>query len=137
LNLYRKLAEAQKPEEIDDWKNEVADRFGQLPKEGQNLIKAALIKLHASRLFMTKVTIRADKMWLMCPNSKTEDGAAFYEDGRFKNIIQNLQQNYKDKFKVVQKNESVRLVINNIPNLDEAITFLQDLTNKKEVANLA
>ncbi|HKJ46831.1 MAG TPA: transcription-repair coupling factor [Balneolales bacterium] len=137
LNLYRKLAEAQEPEEIDDWKSEVTDRFGPLPNEGQNLIKAAFIKLYASRLFMTKVTIRAKKMWLMCPNSKTEDGVAFYEDGRFKNIVQNLQQNFKDKFKVVQKNDSVRLVIDDIPNLDAAITFLQELADKKEVANLA
>jgi len=137
LNIYRKLAEVQSLEEIDDWKNEVTDRFGNLPEEGQNLVKAAIIKHYASQIFIHKATIRTGKMWLMCPNTKTEDGAAFYEDGRFKSVVQKLQTNFKDQFKIVQKNDAVRFIIDDIPNLNSAIEFLKQVTKEEEVTNLA
>src|SRR5690625_5370028 len=42
LNLYRKLSDAATTEQVKEWKEELEDRFGPLPKSGLNLLKAAL-----------------------------------------------------------------------------------------------
>ncbi len=68
--MYRKLAEAQDEEQVNDWIKEIEDRFGKLPDEGRNLVKAAQIKLMASGLYLDKITIRANRMWITCPSSK-------------------------------------------------------------------
>lgn len=136
LNLYRKLSGAEKLEEIKEWKEEVEDRFGPIPDAGQNLITASVIKLYASRLFITKARIRSNRMWLECPKHDSELGEEFYGD-RFQQVLKTLQNNAKDRFKVIQKDEKVRFVINDIPDLQVAAEFLKKVSSsftKKEVS---
>lgn len=127
LNLYRKLSQAKKPEEIDDWEQEIEDRFGNPPKEAKFLILASRIKLFASRNFFTKVTIRADRMWLVCPKQDSEMGQVFYDSGKFQEILEKLEASKKDKFQVIQKKEAVRYVVQEIPNIEAAYEYLKEL----------
>ncbi|MFH5833614.1 transcription-repair coupling factor [Halalkalibaculum sp. DA384] len=126
LNLYRKLAQATTEEEIDDWEEEVRDRFGPIPSEGQHLITGARIKLFASHNFITKVTVRADRMWLKCPKNRSELGEEFYGT-KFQPLLKALQEYSEDRFKVIQKDERVRFVIHEIPDIKAAAEFLKAL----------
>lgn len=126
LNLYRKLAKANSGEEIEDWEEEVKDRFGLIPEHGQNLIRAAKIKLFASQNFFTKVTVRSNRMWLVCPKNESELGEEFYGK-RFQPLLKNLQEDMDNELQVVQKNDRVRFVISDISDLDEAAEFLESI----------
>jgi len=127
LNLYRKLAEANSEEEINDWVEEVEDRFGPLPEAGKNLVTAAQIKLYASSNFITKVTIRADRIWLLCPKNESELGKEFYEEGRFEELMNYLEKNRPERYEVAQKNNRVRLIVEDIADIEEASRFLKEL----------
>jgi transcription-repair coupling factor (superfamily II helicase) len=137
LNLYRKLASAEKLEEIKDWKEEVKDRFGPIPDATQNLITATVIKLYASRLFITKARIRSNRMWLECPKHDSDLGEEFY-GSRFQQILRTLQKEAEERFQVVQKDDKVRFVISEIPNLQAAAEFLKEVSStyhqKEEVS---
>ena len=132
LNLYRKLSEADKPEQIDEWYEEVKDRFGPVPKETEYLVLASKIKLFASLNFFTKVTIRADRMWLVCPKQDSEAGKTFFDSGKFQEVLESIEYIKQDKFQVVQKKDTVRFVIQDIPDIEAALSFLKQL-NKDEV----
>lgn len=127
LNLYRRLAGAQTEEEITDWQDEIKDRFGPLPESGKNLLLATKIKLFASRLLLTKVTIRADRMWLVCPKNNSKLSADFYDSGFFQKLLAEIELQRKDNYQVVQKNETVRIVIQDIPDPQTALEFLKHL----------
>lgn len=135
LNLYRKLASAEQLEEIRDWKEEVEDRFGPVPEATQNLITATVIKLYASRLFITKARIRSNRMWLECPKHDSDLGEEFYGE-RFQKLLKTLQEEAGNKFKVVQKDDKVRFVIYKIPDPEAAAEFLKELSTvyTKEVS---
>jgi len=135
LNLYRKLSGADELEQIRDWKEEVKDRFGPIPEATQNLITSTVIKLYASRLFLTKVRIRSNRMWLECPKHDSKLGEEFYGE-RFQKLLKTLQQEAKDRFKVIQKDDKVRFVIHEIPDLEAAATFLKNLfsVHDKEIS---
>jgi transcription-repair coupling factor (superfamily II helicase) len=128
LNLYRKLSEASDEKQIDEWKDEITDRFGPLPQSGENLIRAAIIKRVASKLLMNKVTVRADRMWLMGPKNESPAGELFYGSGYFQQLMSQIQADTNHSFKVVQKKETITLVIENIPDTDAAIRYLKELT---------
>ena len=130
LNLYRKLSRSTNEQEIEEWSSEIEDRFGTVPKEAQNLIIASKIKLFASRNFFTKVTIRADRMWCICPKAGSELGNHYFDSGLFQTTLDALEQLRPDNFKVVQKNEVLRLVIQDIPDYEAALKFLKDLHQK-------
>lgn len=123
LNMYRKLAGTTKESEIDDWREELEDRFGAIPQAAQNLIKVAKIKLFASQNLFTKVTVRSNRMWLVCPKQNSELGVEFYES-RFQRLLKKLQDQAADRLNVIQKNNRVRFVIKDIPDLDAAADFL-------------
>lgn len=136
LNLYRKLSGAEKLEQIKDWKEEVKDRFGPIPDATQNLITASVIKLYASKLFITKARIRSDRMWLECPKHDSELGKEFYGD-RFQRLLKTLQKEAEGRFQVIQKDDRVRFVISEIPDLQAAAEFLKELSSaftKKEAS---
>ncbi|MEP1306641.1 MAG: transcription-repair coupling factor [Balneola sp.] len=130
LNLYRKLSQAKTEKEIEDWKEEIEDRFGPAPKAAKYLIEASKIKLFASRCLFTKVTIRSQRMWAVCPKSDSKLADAFYESGKFQSILKGLENVKPDKFQLIQKNEAVRLAIQDIPDVFGATEFLKELAGK-------
>jgi transcription-repair coupling factor (superfamily II helicase) len=135
LNLYRRIARAKTDLEIDEWVEEVKDRFGPLPKSVKNLITVARIRLYASSRYIEKVTIRADRMWLQCPSNKKESGQKFYEDGRFKELFEEVQKNAGDRLQLIQKEHVVRFMIKEIPDLEAAEFFLKKLFNESITAH--
>lgn len=135
LNLYRKLSEANSLQQIEEWKNELSDRFGKIPETGENLLKAAVIKFFGSRLFLSKITIRSERMWLLCPTNTSENGNYFYDTGKFQDLLNLMQKHSSHTFKVVQKNDAVTFVINEINGIDEAIVYLKMLYDEVNILN--
>jgi len=130
LNLYRKLAQAKTEKDIDEWREEIEDRFGKPPIEAETLLLATKIKLFASKNFFTKATIRAGRMWLICPKTGSEIGEYYYKNNLFQNTLKQLEKSKPNHFQVVQKNDTVRFVIQEIPDYESALAFLKKLNVK-------
>jgi len=127
LNLYRKLAEAGNETEFEEWEEELRDRFGPLPGTAKNLLLAARIKFYASRLLLMKVTIRSNRMWLLCPKNDSETGKEYFESGLFQKQLNTIQKISGENYQLLQKKDIVRIVIQNIPDPVAAIDYLNTL----------
>jgi len=55
LNLYKRLASAEKPEQIDALLEEITDRFGKLPTQGQTLFDTHRLRVQAHAYGVVKV----------------------------------------------------------------------------------
>ena len=55
LDIYKRIAGIENGKERDDMKDELLDRFGEIPKSVDNLLRIALIRVAAHRLYMTEV----------------------------------------------------------------------------------
>jgi transcription-repair coupling factor (superfamily II helicase) len=55
LSLYKRLATAQKPEQIDALLEEITDRFGKLPPQGQTLFDVHRLRVLAKPYGVTKI----------------------------------------------------------------------------------
>lgn len=55
LDIYKRIAGIENLRERDDMKDELLDRFGEIPKSVDNLLRIALIRVGAHRLYMTEV----------------------------------------------------------------------------------
>ena len=56
IEMYRKIANIRSEEEALDVRDELMDRFGDIPKESLNLIEVALIKTFAAKAGISKVS---------------------------------------------------------------------------------
>lgn len=137
LNLYRKLANCNSPKGIDEWRDEVKDRFGELSEPVLNLVDVARIKLLASNLFIHKVIIRGGRMWLQCPSAKTELGQHFFDSGIFQELLESLQKTASDRLNVIQKDDLIRFVILGIDTLSHAVAFLSNYYRVREIPTFA
>ena len=55
LDIYKRIAGIEDEKECDDMREELLDRFGEIPKSAENLLRIALIRSHAHRLYMPEV----------------------------------------------------------------------------------
>ncbi len=55
LDIYKRIAGIENNRECDDMKEELLDRFGEIPKSADNLLRIALIRVRAHRLYMSEV----------------------------------------------------------------------------------
>lgn len=55
LDIYKRIAGIESLKERDDMKDELLDRFGEIPKSVDNLLRIALIRVAAHRLYMTEI----------------------------------------------------------------------------------
>lgn len=55
LDIYKRIAGIENVKERDDMKDELLDRFGEIPKSVDNLLRIALIRVAAHRLYMTEI----------------------------------------------------------------------------------
>lgn len=131
LNLYRRLAQCRSTVEIDEWTMEVKDRFGKLTDNARNLVLATRIRLAASRVYLSKVVIRAEKMWLECPKANSDRGAVFYEKGLLQSLLARVEDVFGKEYKIVQKDDTVRIVLNNIPDIHAALDAITKIAGKE------
>lgn len=55
LDIYKRIAGIENDKECDDMKEELLDRFGEIPKSAENLLRIAMIRVRAHMLYMTEV----------------------------------------------------------------------------------
>lgn len=58
LNIYKRIAGIETIEQKNDMEEELLDRFGVVPKAAENLLRIALIRVGAHKLFMKEVNGR-------------------------------------------------------------------------------
>ena len=123
IEVYQNIALCRNEEDIRNVIDEIIDRFGDMPKEVENLINIARIKYLSKDLFISKVAQKEDKLLLT------------FENGKFDYDINELLKEYKDiKFspgiktmittKMKYKNEKEMLKF--------VIKFLETLKNTRK-----
>ena len=55
LDIYKRIAGVETQSEFDDMKEELLDRFGEIPKPADNLLRIAMIRANAHKIFITEV----------------------------------------------------------------------------------
>lgn len=55
LDIYKRIAGIENQAECDDMKEELLDRFGQIPPAVQNLFRISMIRVRAHRLYITDI----------------------------------------------------------------------------------
>ena len=74
LDVYRKISKCEKEEEFDDLKAELKDRFGEFPRELENLIFIAKLKNKAHRYYVTTLYIKRKLVTITFAENHKVDG---------------------------------------------------------------
>jgi len=115
LLLYQKLADVQNAKELQQFENELTDRFGKLPDEAINLLKSVELKWLAAEIGFDKLVVK-NKVFLGYFPANPQD--KFYQSEKFKKIIAYLTQNPAEAT-LKEKNNQLMMRKDNVKNVDE------------------
>ena len=89
LKSYNKLSELKDEIELNKFRNELEDKYGNIPIESENLLKSIKLKWTAQKLGFEKIVIKRNKMlcYFISDNSNK-----YFDSNVFKDIIQNISK---------------------------------------------
>jgi transcription-repair coupling factor (superfamily II helicase) len=89
LTLYRQLNELKNEAEIENFANELRDRFGHMPKQVKELFNALRLSWIATRLGFERVVIKGNKLRCIF---LTNQNSPYYQSEIFTAILSEIQE---------------------------------------------
>ena len=122
LNLYRRISDAADEETVEAIREELADRFGPRPKEVDNLLTAAELRLLAAPLRLSKVLFKNERLFLYLPG---EEADPYFYEHVFHALLEALS--HLDRRYVLKEGKTLRAIVQDVPTLADAKTVLRAL----------
>ncbi len=127
LALYQKLSTLKTNEELNDFEQQLNDRFGPLPKEASELIESVRLKWLATQLGMERLFIKKNSC--ICYFVADQE-SEFFQTAGFSHIISQVKQNH-ERMILKEKNTAqglkLLLKINHIEEIQTAKELLEKL----------
>jgi transcription-repair coupling factor (superfamily II helicase) len=123
LSLYQELDNLKSEEELAQFSVRLLDRFGTLPREVKELLISFQLRWLAQELGMERIVIKSQKLvgyFIANPQS------TFYETEVFMNLLNKIQSNPQG-YRLVQQNEKLRLVIEPVIHIKDAMEKMSKL----------
>ena len=133
LNVYRRISEASTGESLEDIRIEMLDRFGPVPEQVDQLLRAARLKLLGQPLRLRKILYKNERLFLYPPSQ--EEDPYFYEH-IFYTWLEKLNELDKRYVLRDEKGRKMRAIVQEVPNLESAIDVMTRLQVNEEEAEL-
>lgn len=127
LNFYTALYSVQSIEELEELKEEMIDRFGDLPELVKRLLLTAELRYYASYALFERIIIQRKNISIILPKGEKED----YYKVRFIELMRFILDEYKNEYKFVQQKDVMKLVKENkLTKPEDVITELISFSKK-------
>ncbi len=123
LRLYQALDKVEDEKGIEDFRNQLKDRFGEVPHQVEELFNGLRLRWLGKRLGMERIILKKKK--LQC-YFISNPGSAFYETSLFNSIITNVSK-VQSGFTLKQSNTQLLLIHEKVNDFAHAMVLLERL----------
>ena len=121
--LYRELDNIEDDHALDDYRKRLIDRFGPIPKEGEELMRVVRLRRIGKRLGCEKLTLRNGKMVMQFVSNPL---SAYYKSKAFDNVLNYIGRNPRRC--AIKEVKGRRLMhVDSINSVEEAVAVLKDM----------
>lgn len=127
LSLYQALDNLKTENELEQFRQELIDRFGPIPKAGKELLFSFQLRWLAQELGMERIVIKSSKLvasFISNPQSP------FYESETFSELMDKINRIGKG-YRLLQKDDKLRLVIEPVLHIKDAYEKLMALKGER------
>ena len=121
--LYRELDSMEREADIKRFQERLQDRFGQIPKEAQELIRLVTLRRMGRELGIERIFLKAGRMSLFFVSNPD---SPYYESEAFGAILAYAGQNPM-MCRLREEGTKRSLLINDVPDVERAITILDTI----------
>ena len=120
ISLYRELDDIDKLDDLLVFKENLRDRFGDLPKQVEDLVETIQLRWKARELGFEKLILKSDKMIAYFIANQE---SPYYQSEMFTNVLNFLKTSHKT-VQMYEKNGSLRMSFPNISSIHQALEIL-------------
>ena len=126
--LYRELDNIERDEELEAYRQRLIDRFGPVPRQGEELMLVVPLRRAGRRLGCEKIILRQGRMQMQFV-SNTQ--SAFYQSAAFGRVI-NYIGYHPRRCNLKEKNGKRSMVVSQVASVKEAVEILKDIDEEKQ-----
>lgn len=126
--LYRELDNIERDEELEAYRQRLIDRFGPVPRQGEELMLVVPLQRVGRRLGCEKIILRQGRMQMQFV-SNTQ--SAFYQSAAFGRVI-NYIGYHPRRCNLKEKNGKRSMVVSQVASVKEAVEILKDIDEEKQ-----
>lgn len=123
IKLYRELDSIKSSQELENFGNELRDRFGPIPDPVVELMNIVRLRWVAAELGIEKIMLKNGKVHAYFITNQL---SPFYRTSTFERIINHILRN-PTIFAMKEGNDKLILTIKDIPDVSKAIAILQQM----------
>ena len=124
LSLYKKLDTLDTTDEINQFKMELKDRFGDIPKETQELIKTIPLRNYAKQIGFEKVIIKNNKL----VGKFISNNESYFNSAQFSGVLSYVQK-HKNNLHLKEKNNQLLLTFGGVSSIEGAVEILKSIVS--------
>lgn len=128
MHLYRELDNIERDEELEAYRQRLIDRFGPVPRQGEELMLVVPLRRVGRRLGCEKIILRQGRMQMQFV-SNTQ--SAFYQSAAFGRVI-NYIGYHPRRCNLKEKNGKRSMVVSQVASVKEAVEILKDIDEEKQ-----
>ena len=131
LSLYQELDRIESMEKLKAFEERMKDRFGTIPKEVKELFFSFELRWLAQKIGLERLVIKSEKLvgWFIA-----DSNSPFYQTEVFTDLLKRIM-NMGQGYRLIQKQDKLRLVIEPITNIREAYKKLDALYEEKDAVS--
>jgi transcription-repair coupling factor (superfamily II helicase) len=130
LSLYQELDNTENLAALNAFEERMIDRFGPIPTQVKELFFSFELRWMAKKIGLERLVIKSEKM--VC-SFVSDANSPFYESTLFTEILKKITDQGKG-YRLLQKQDRLRLIVEPIADIREAYQKLDILYNDKEAA---
>jgi transcription-repair coupling factor (superfamily II helicase) len=123
VSLYAELSRLETNEQIDQFGEQLKDRFGPLPQQVLELFELIKLRTVAKKIGFEKIILKSASMAAYFPDEKKQ---AYYQSELFSKVLNFVQQN-STRCKLKQTPKSLILGIQHVSGIGHAKSVLEDI----------
>ena len=121
--LYRELDSLTENRELEAFRARMKDRFGTIPKEGEELIRMVSLRREAQRLGVEKIYLKGGRMNLFLVDTRNE---RYYTSDTFGAIMAYIPTS-QFNCKVREGDGRCIITVENVKNIETALAFIEEI----------
>lgn len=120
-NLYTEISKLETDEQLAEFEKKLADRFGPVPKQVKELLKTLKLQWLGKEIGFEKVSLKKNTLKGYFVSNQQ---SPYFESPQFGNVLQYVKANGR-RCNLREVKKTLRLAIEDVRNLDEAIEVLE------------
>ena len=125
--LYRELDNIEKDEDLEAYRQRLIDRFGPVPRQGEELMQVVALRRIGKRLGCEKIILKQERMQMQFVSNTN---SMYYQSTAFGKVL-NYIGYHPRQCNLKEKNGKRSMVVSDVKSVEQAVKVLREIDKEQ------